>query len=112
MACQKCPKVIQIKQRINILDTPNEIREKIKWCKTDTVVCLEWDYPDCPEATNLLNIYAAVSSPEWTHEDILKEIQDLSWGQLKPLLADAVVAHLEPIPKKYNEVRSNKIILI
>lgn len=28
----------------------------------------------------------------------------MKWGGFKPLLADAVVAHLEPIQQKYNEV--------
>lgn len=97
--------------RINILDTPDEIRDKIKRCKTDAIVGLEWENPDRPEATNLLNIYAAVSSPERTRDDILKEVQDLSWGQFKPLLADAVVAHLEPIQTKYNEVRRDSSYL-
>lgn len=33
----------------------------------------------------------------------------MKWGGFKPLLADAVVAHLEPIQNKYNEVsRANK----
>lgn len=27
-------------------------------------------------------------------------MSDLSWGKFKPLLADAVVAHLEPIQKR------------
>jgi tryptophanyl-tRNA synthetase len=52
-----------------------------------------------------------VSSPERTRDDILKEVQDLSWGQFKPLLADAVVAHLEPIQTKYNEVRRDSSYL-
>lgn len=28
----------------------------------------------------------------------------MKWGSFKPLLADAVVAHLEPIQRKYDEV--------
>lgn len=29
------------------------------------------------------------------------------WGQFKPLLADALVAHLSPLQQKYNEVMSD-----
>ena len=97
--------------RINILDSPSEIRDKIKRCKTDAIVGLEWDNPDRPEATNLLNIYLAVSPPGRTREDILGEVKDLSWGTFKPLLADAVVAHLEPIQQKYYEVRGDNTYL-
>lgn len=95
------------KSRINVLDPPNVIRDKIKSCKTDAIPGLEWDNPDRPEATNLLNIYLAVQ-PGRTKEEILVEVEDLSWGEFKPLLADAVVAHLEPIQQKYHEIRSNE----
>ena len=93
--------------RINVLDSPDVIREKIKRCKTDSFKGIEWDNPERPEATNLLNIYAAVQ-PGRSREDILEEVKDLTWGQFKPLLADAVVAHLEPIQKRYAEVRADE----
>ena len=93
--------------RINVLDPPKVIRDKIKRCKTDDFKGIEWDNPDRPEATNLLNIYSAVQ-PDRTKEDIMEEVKDLNWGDFKPLLADAVVAHLEPIQKRYEEVRSDE----
>jgi tryptophanyl-tRNA synthetase len=96
--------------RINVLDPPDVIRDKIKRCKTDSTLGLEWDNPERPEATNLLNIYLAVQ-PERTKEDILEEVKNLSWGDFKPLLADAIVAHLEPIQKRYQEVRKDEIYL-
>lgn len=97
--------------RINVLDPPKVIRDKIKRCKTDATQGLEWDNPERPEATNLLNIYLAVSETEdgkpRTKEDILEEVKDMSWGEFKPVLADAVVAHLEPIQKRYKKVRED-----
>lgn len=93
--------------RINILDPPELIRSKIKKCKTDAFVGLEFDNPERPEATNLLSIYQAVQ-PGRTREDILEEVGDMSWGQFKPTLADAVVAHLEPMQKRYAEVRADE----
>jgi tryptophanyl-tRNA synthetase len=92
--------------RINVLDPPNVIRDKIKRCKTDSLPGIEWDNPERPESTNLLNIYAAVQ-PGRSREDILEEVKDMAWGDFKPLLADAVVAHLEPIQKRYAEVRAD-----
>ena len=35
----------------------------------------------------------------------------MSWGQFKPLLADAVVAHIAPIQKTYNEVMADQAYL-
>jgi len=93
--------------RINLLDPPEVIRSKVKKCKTDALPGIEWDNPNRPEATNLLNIYAAVQ-PERTKEDILAEVQDLTWGEFKPLLAEALVAHMEPIQQRYKEVREDE----
>jgi tryptophanyl-tRNA synthetase len=95
--------------RINLLDPPDVIRDKIKKCKTDAYVGLEWDNPDRPEATNLLNIYAAVlpPNPENTKEQILQRVSNLTWGEFKPLLAEALVEHLAPIQKRYAAIRAN-----
>jgi tryptophanyl-tRNA synthetase len=92
--------------RINVLDPPKVIRDKVKRCKTDAFVGLEWDNPDRPEATNLLNIYQAVQSGR-TREDILEEVKDMSWGEFKPLLAEAIVTHLEPIQDRYHAIRQD-----
>lgn len=96
--------------RINVLDPPNVIRDKIKRCKTDAIKGLEWDNPDRPEATNLLNIYLSVQ-PGRTRQDILEEVQDMTWGEFKPALAEAIINHLEPIQKRYNEVREDDAYL-
>ena len=95
--------------RINLNDDPATIARKIKKCKSDEFTGLEWDNPDRPEATNLLNIYQAVTGME--RDAILAEVGDLSWGGFKPRLADAVVAHLEPIQLKYAEVSADKAYL-
>eukprot|EP00586_Coscinodiscus_wailesii_P013730 CAMPEP_0172494686 /NCGR_PEP_ID=MMETSP1066-20121228/53871_1 /TAXON_ID=671091 /ORGANISM="Coscinodiscus wailesii, Strain CCMP2513" /LENGTH=412 /DNA_ID=CAMNT_0013265857 /DNA_START=116 /DNA_END=1354 /DNA_ORIENTATION=+ len=92
--------------RINVLDTPAVIRNKIKKCKTDEVRGLEWDNPERPEASNLLSIYAAVQ-PGRTKESILEEVGDLSWGEFKPLLAEKVIEHLEPIQERYAALRED-----
>ena len=93
--------------RINVLDDPKTIRDKIKRCKTDSLPGIEWDNPERPEATNLLNIYAAVQPTKRTKEDILEEVGDMSWGEFKPVLAEAIVQHLKPIQDRYYEVRSD-----
>lgn len=92
--------------RINVLDPPKTIHDKIKRCKTDQIRGIEWDNPERPEATNLLNIYLAVQ-PDKTRQEIEEEVRDLSWGEFKPLLAAAVVRHLEPIQNRYKELRED-----
>ncbi|KAJ1638914.1 trpS protein [Pavlovales sp. CCMP2436] len=88
--------------RIELLDTPDEIFRKIKKCKTDAIMGLTYGDPARPEATNLINIYQAVTGV--THEQVLAEVGGMSWGDFKPRLAEAVVAHLEPIQRRYNEL--------
>ena len=92
--------------RINLLDPPEVIARKIKKCKTDQMTGLEWDNPERPECTNLLNIYKEVSGK--SREDILTEVQDMSWGQFKPVLSDAVVEHITPIQTRYNELMTDE----
>lgn len=85
--------------RINLLDSPATIHSKIKKCKTDLIVGLEFDHPDRPECTNLLNMYVAVTGK--SKREVMAETCEMTWGTFKPLLADALVAHLEPIQQKY-----------
>jgi tryptophanyl-tRNA synthetase len=91
--------------RINILDPPDVIRQKIKRCKTDSLPGIEWDNPERPEATNLLNIYRAVTGE--SREEIMERFGSSTWGKFKPELADAIIAHLEPIQNRYHEIRQD-----
>lgn len=92
--------------RINLLDPPDVIRNKFKRCKTDSVVGLEWDNPDRPEARNLLTIYQAVTGR--SREDVLEEVKGMNWGKFKPDLAEAVIAHLAPIQQRYHDVMQDE----
>ena len=88
--------------RINLLDTPDEIARKIKKCKTDSIKGLSYD-PSRPEAVNLLGIYEAMSGQ--TREQVAAEIEGLAgWGAFKPLLTEALIAHLEPLQSRYYEI--------
>ncbi len=42
---------------------------------------------------------------------IAEEVKDMRWGQFKSTLADAVVAHLEPIQQRYHEVIADNTYL-
>ncbi|VFQ90554.1 unnamed protein product [Cuscuta campestris] len=91
--------------RINLLDPKEAISNKIKRCKTDSFIGLEFDNPDRPECNNLLSIYQLVSGK--TKQDVAEECQSMSWGTFKPLLTDALVAHLHPIQVRYEEIISD-----
>lgn len=95
--------------RINLNDTKDEIVKKIKRCKTDSFEGLEYDNPERPEANNLLSIYQLMSGK--TKEEVAAECASMRWGDFKPVLTDAVIAHLEPIQSRYNEALDDKAYL-
>ena len=94
--------------RINLLDGPDQIKKKIKKCKTDQIMGLSFA-DDRPECNNLLGLYAIFSNQ--TKEAVAKECADMGWGKFKPLFTDAVVNALEPIQTKYNEIMEDKSYL-
>lgn len=95
--------------RINLLDSPDLIAQKIKRCKTDLFHGLEWDNAERPEAHNLLTIYQAVTNK--SKDEILAETGTMKWGTFKPLLTEAVVSHLAPIQSRYHEVVKDEACL-
>ncbi|WP_353932335.1 tryptophan--tRNA ligase [Okeanomitos corallinicola TIOX110] len=92
--------------RINVLDPPDQIANKIKRCKTDPVRGLSFDEPDRPECNNLLTLYMLLSGK--TKEAVETECADMGWGQFKPLLAETTINALKPIQDKYKEVMDEK----
>jgi tryptophanyl-tRNA synthetase len=95
--------------RINLLDSSDVIAKKIKRCKTDLFTGLEFDNIERPECTNLLNMYKSVTGK--TKEEISSEVAEMTWGTFKPILTDAIIAHLDPIQKKYKEVIADEAYL-
>ncbi len=92
--------------RINLLDTPEQIQQKIKRCKTDPIKGLTFDNPERPECNNLLTLYMLLSGK--TKQEVASECQDMGWGQFKPLLTQTVIDALKPIQDKYQEIMADK----
>ncbi len=89
--------------RINLTDTADEIRQKIRKAKTDPT-----PIPDRtaglegrPEARNLLEIYATLADRPL--EAVLADFAGQGFGQFKPALADVIVAAIEPIATRFRD---------
>ncbi|MDZ8053860.1 MAG: tryptophan--tRNA ligase [Aulosira sp. ZfuVER01] len=95
--------------RINLLDTPEQIANKIKRCKTDPIRGLTFDDPERPECNNLLTLYMLLAGK--TKEEVAAECQDMGWGKFKPLLTETAIAALKPIQDKYQAVMDDKSYL-
>ena len=92
--------------RINMMDSPDEIRRKIKRCKTDSIRELRYA-ENRPEANNLLGIYEAMTGK--SREEVAAEAASWAgWGEFKPILADAIIDHLEPVQTRYKEIIADK----
>jgi tryptophanyl-tRNA synthetase len=92
--------------RINLLDSPDQIANKIKRCKTDPVRGLTFDDPERPECNNLLTLYMLLSGK--AKQEVAAECQDMGWGQFKPLLTETTINALKPIQEKYQGVMDDK----
>lgn len=86
--------------RINLLDSPEMIQQKVKRCKTDAIRGLAFDDPERPECQNLLSLYMLLS--EQSKEKVASECADMGWGQFKPLLAETIIEALKPIQERYH----------
>jgi len=88
-----------------LTDSVDEIKQKIKRAKTDSIPTLSYDKENRPDITNLLNIYSALS--EKSVENIISEFQGKGFGAFKESLADVVVESLDPITKKIKDLQKN-----
>ena len=87
---------------INLMDEPAQITKKIKSAVTDTDGDIRFDQENKPGISNLLGIYSAL-----TGEPVSKLEAGLSgsgYGALKTEVAEVVVAALEPIRTRANEL--------
>ena len=93
--------------RINLTDSEEEIRNKLKRAKTDpeplptAVEGLE----NRPEARNLVEIYATLAGASLA--DVLGQFGGQGFGAFKPALADLVVSKLAPMNARYRELLAN-----
>jgi tryptophanyl-tRNA synthetase len=86
---------------IRLTDPPEEVRRKVRIAVTDSgreIVAR----PDKPAISNLLAIYAAVT--DRTVPELEAAYAGKGYAELKADLADALVAFLEPIQRRYREL--------
>lgn len=92
-----------------LTDDPDTVRRKFKRAVTDSGDKVYAD-PSKPGITNLLNIYAAFT--DRTLEKAEAECGNMSYADFKMRVADAVIAGLEPVQKRYADYIKNKDYLV
>ncbi|ETT32624.1 tryptophan--tRNA ligase [Paenibacillus sp. FSL P4-0338] len=94
--------------RIGLLDPPDVIRKKISRATTDSGREVIFDPAAKPEISNLMSIYAECSG--MSLQQIADKYEGQMYGGFKKELAEVVVALLEPIQQRYQDIRSSGML--
>ena len=94
---------------IAILDKPEIIRRKMRRAVTDCDNTVVFDPENKPGIANLMSIMSALTGR--TMDEITAEYDGQGYGKFKDAVADSVIAALEPIQKRYDEISADKAYL-
>ncbi|HEX2762284.1 MAG TPA: tryptophan--tRNA ligase [Allosphingosinicella sp.] len=90
---------------VRLLDPPGLILKKLKSAKTDSRTAV--DASDLGAGvTNLVSIYQAFAGGTW--EEAVARFEGQGYGTLKTGVAEAVIAGLEPIQRRYSDIRGDE----
>jgi len=101
----KMSKSNEPKGTINIMDESSITAKKIKSAVTDLDGEIRFDAENKPGVSNLLGIYSAVSGKSVS--ELEGSLAGKGYGDLKSEVADAVLAVIEPIRNRANELLAN-----
>ena len=87
---------------IELLDTPEVTLKKFKSSVTDNSKEVKFDEKLKPGISNLLTIHSALSGKSIS--DLESEFSGKGYGDFKAAVAEVVIAKLEPISKRTNEL--------
>ena len=87
---------------ISLLDDPKTITKKIKSAVTDSLGEVNDDKEKQPAITNLLQIFSSVSNR--SVEDLVTDYHSTGYGRFKQDLADAIIALIEPMQYRYEQL--------
>ncbi|MDY3750724.1 tryptophan--tRNA ligase [Christensenella minuta] len=93
---------------ISLLDPPDAIARKLRRAVTDSDGEIRYA-EEKPGVSNLLTIYSVLTGKTVAESE--KDFVGQGYGVLKQGVTDAVVAALEPLQKRYQEVRGDKAFL-
>ncbi len=96
---------------IRLLEDPKSIVKKIKRAVTDSdnppVIAYDWEHK--PGVSNLLELMSSATGH--SVEDLVEHFRGQMYGTFKSEVADAIVAMVEPIQQRYQEIRGDETYL-
>ena len=90
---------------ISLLDSPDDIRRKLKRAVTDSDTNIAFDPENKPGVSNLITIYSALSGD--SVEKTVEHFNGKGYGDLKKV-TEVVIESLKPIQDRYNELIKDK----
>lgn len=90
---------------VNIMDDSSAVVKKFKSAVTDLDGVIRFDRETKPGISNLLGIYSAITGE--SIDSLVARFDGAGYGALKTELADVVVAHIEPIRNRAEELLSD-----
>ena len=93
---------------IALLDTPNEIRRKIKIAVTDSGKEIKYDKKEKLAISNLTDIFSGFSG--LSNSDIENKFKNSGYAEFKKELGELLVEKLTPIQKKYAELKDADVL--
>lgn len=94
------------KASIGLLDTPDQIRAKMKSAVTDSGKDIMFNPAKKPAMTNLLTIASGFSGLPITMLE--QQFKGSSYADFKTAVADMIIAKLAPMQKTYSELTANE----
>lgn len=95
------------KGSISILDSPDEIRSKVRSAVTDSEPTVRFDIADKPGISNLLEIMAGCTGRPVA--DLAAEYETSGYGVFKDAVAEAVASELAPFRSRYRELQDAEV---
>jgi tryptophanyl-tRNA synthetase len=91
---------------ISLLDSPDDIRRKLKRAVTDSDTNIAFDPENKPGVSNLITIYSALSGD--SVENTVEYFNGKGYGDFKKEVTEVVIESLKPIQDRYNELIKDK----
>ncbi len=95
------------KSRINILDSPDEIRTKVRSAVTDSEPTVRYDLEAKPGVSNLLDIMSGCTGR--SVDEIATEYESRGYGTFKDAVAEAIATELAPFRSRYRDLDNTEV---
>ena len=92
--------------RINLPDSPDQIRNKIRKAVTDSTGQVTFDPKERPGVSNLLSIYSALTGLK--PDEICTRLEGKQTVDLKNELAEVIINELAPIRQEINRLQGSR----